>query len=196
VVLVLALVIGNATILGASLWARGATTTSRLDIDGVDNGVAVDAHVWRGAAPTAAGYRALAEAGVTTIVDLRSDSELDPASDLLEELAVDLVRIPIRDGQTPTEADVGTFLDVVAEAEGVVFLHCGAGVGRTGAMAAAYATTVGPTPGMEALWRNLAVGPPSLEQIAFAARGGSRAGVVVTTLSRVLDSPRRIWHSL
>ena len=157
VVLVAVLVIGNLTIVGLSMWVRHTTDTDTLELAGVPNGVAVDERVWRSGAPTAAGYRALVDAGVTTVIDLRSDSER------------------------------GASVDVV---------HCGAGVGRTGAMVAASETALGEMGGAEAARRNLAVGPPSLEQLAFAVREGERPGPVVTALSRVLDSPRRIWHNL
>ncbi|WP_406215152.1 hypothetical protein [Streptomyces canus] len=44
-----------------------------------------------------------------------------------------------------------------------MFVHCGAGVGRTGTMAAAYLVKTGEQ--SSAVRRNLAVGPPSIEQI-------------------------------
>lgn len=196
VVLIAAVAIGNLAILGLSMWARSATTSVSLEVPGVDNGYVVDGRVWRGAAPTGDGYRQLVEAGVTTVVDLRSDSERGVAVDVLPELDVEVVRIPIRDGQLPTDVEVARFVEVVAESDGTVFVHCGAGVGRTGAMAAAYQAAVGGAGGLESVRRNLAVGPPSLEQIAFAASGGDRPGPVLTAVSRVLDSPRRIWHNI
>lgn len=193
--LVVVLAVGNAGILGLSWWARTTTAVLPLDLAGVPNGVAVDGRVWRGAAPTADGYRALAAAGVTTVVDLRHDTERGPAVEVLEDLGIDLVRIPIRDGQLPTDDQVARFLDVVGAANGVVFVHCGAGVGRTGAVVAAYqATAEAAGPGMAR--RNLAIGPPSLEQIAYAAGGARRPPSVVVAVSRVLDAPRRIWHGL
>ena len=195
VVVVAVLVLGNATILGLSLWARNTTPTDRIELAGVRNGVVVDDRVWRGGAPTATGYRSLVEAGVTTIVDLRSDSERGASVDVLDELDVRTVRLPIRDGQLPSDAAVRRFLDIVDDADGTVFVHCGAGVGRTGAMVAAYLDTTGETGG-SAVRRNLAVGPPSLEQIAFAATGGDQPSPVITAFSRVLDSPRRIWHNV
>jgi protein tyrosine phosphatase (PTP) superfamily phosphohydrolase (DUF442 family) len=193
-VFVALMVIGNGVILGLSAWARTSTPIARLDIDGVRKAVAVDADVWRGGAPSAEGYRNLAEAGVATVVDLRSDSERGSATAVLDDLDVRLVRIPIRDGQLPSVADVERFVDVVDESDGVVFVHCGAGVGRTGAMVAAYRAAVGDKTG--ALRDNLAVGPPSLEQIAYAASGGDDPWAGITVASRLLDGPRRIWHNL
>lgn len=189
------LLVGNGVILGLSLVARSSTDVRHLALDGVRKGVAVDARVWRGAAPSALGYRSLAAAGVDTVVDLRSDSERGPAVEVVDELPLDLVRLPVRDGQVPTDEEVAAFLDIVSSTDGPVFVHCGAGVGRTGAMVAAYQTALGAT-GAGTVRRNLAVGPPSLEQIVFAATGGEDPLAGVSALSRVLDGPRRIWHNL
>src|SRR5690606_9583184 len=97
-----------------------------------------DARVWRGRAPDAPAYAALAEAGVTDVVDLRAERDLDVPEALLDELGVARHHLPIRDGQTPDHADVQAFLAIVEQADGLVYVHCGAGVGRTGSMAAAY----------------------------------------------------------
>ncbi len=68
------LVVGNLVIVAASLWARETTAPSTPStITGVDNLRAVDDRMWRGAAPTTEGYRNLAQAGVTTVVDLRAE---------------------------------------------------------------------------------------------------------------------------
>ena len=73
-------------------------------------------------------------------------------------------------------------------------VHCGAGVGRTGTMVAAYRSAMGD--GGDAVRQNLAVGPPSLEQLVFASRidsGASRPPLAVVATSRVLEAPRRMW---
>ncbi|MFF8190380.1 protein-tyrosine phosphatase family protein [Streptomyces bobili] len=49
-------------------------------------------------------------------------------------------------------------------------MHCGAGVGRTGTMAAAYLVQSGEKSSTAAVRRNLAVGPPSIEQIHHGLR--------------------------
>lgn len=108
-----------------------------------------------------------------------------------------LVRIPMRDGQVPSADEVATFLAATEGSAGTVFVHCGAGVGRTGAMVGAYEVNTGELSGSTALRRNLAIGPPSLEQIAYVASMGSglpdKPGAMVTAVSRVLDAPRRLW---
>jgi hypothetical protein len=48
---------------------------------------------------------------------------------------------------------------------------------------------------------NLEVGPPSLEQLAFAAGLSpgddvDRPNPAIVAMSRVLDAPRRIWKNL
>ena len=192
------LVIGNLAILAASVWARETTPASTpVTISGIDNLRAVDDRLWRGAAPTTEGYRNLAQAGVTTVVDLRAEDGLEGDVDTVQEMGMKMVRIPMRDGQVPTSEEVDAFLAATQESDGRVFVHCGAGVGRTGAMVGVYQVHQGELSGASALRGNLAVGPPSLEQIAFVAKMDDRSpekpGALVTAVSRVLDAPRRIW---
>ena len=191
------LVAGNVAILSASLWARSSVAQPAApEVQGIKNFRAVDDRVLRGAAPGRTGYESLAAAGVTTIVDLRAEENLEIDGALLERLSLDRVSMPIRDGQTPTPLEVERFLGIVRGAPGKVFVHCGAGVGRTGAMAAAYLVASGVDP-THALKRNLAVGPPSLEQVAYVAEMDGAAfekpGPVLTAVSRTLDAPRRLW---
>ncbi len=75
---VLSLVVGNLAILAASKWARSTTPLTRIEsMPGIDKLQAVDAKLWRGAAPTEDGYRNLAAAGTTTVVDLRAEDGLE-----------------------------------------------------------------------------------------------------------------------
>lgn len=113
---------------------------------------------------TAAGWRALAAAGVARIVDLREPFELE--NDLPRELDVEVVRVPVFDRldetmweeirrasesavshAAATEAVYLRFLDhcrtrfvdavaAVATAPGVVVVHCHGGKDRTGLVAA------------------------------------------------------------
>lgn len=193
-------VVGNLAILGASTWAKQTTSSATLgvpaDVAAIHNFEAVDARVWRGGAPARAGYEALAAAGVTTVVDLRAEHDINVPTALLEDLGLKLVQIPMRDGQAPTPGQVDRFLAAVADSEGPVYVHCGAGVGRTGTMVAAYRVRNGQS-AAAAVRHNLAIGPPSLEQIAFAASlsDGSihRTNGMVVAVSRALDAPRRSW---
>jgi protein tyrosine phosphatase (PTP) superfamily phosphohydrolase (DUF442 family) len=193
------LVLGNIAIAGASVWARRTTPApAGPDVTGVGNFRVVDARLWRGAAPSSRGYESLAAAGARTVIDLRAEENVHIDEGRLERLGLERVAIPIRDGQTPTAAEITQFMAAVAASRGPVFVHCGAGVGRTGTMVAAYLVANGESDEWTALRRNLAVGPPSLEQLAFVAGldDGDRPGTVVTAVSRILDAPRRIWSGL
>ncbi|MGW0707627.1 protein-tyrosine phosphatase family protein [Streptomyces sp. NPDC002643] len=163
--------------------------------------VGKDGELWRGAAPSPAGYRELADLGFTTVVDLRAEDL--SAAQLAEptEAGLDVVRVPMRDGQTPTPEQVRKLLDTVSESSGPVFVHCGAGVGRTGTMAAAYLVRTGQADSSAAVWRNLSVGPPSIEQIYYGLsleqdRATAKPPLPVVAMSRFVDAPRRIWSYL
>jgi len=195
------LAIGNMVILAASALAKTAAPSPVIevpdDVASIRNFATVDARLWRGGAPGQDGYRALAAAGVTTVIDLRAEEDIVVPQELLAELGVTHVAIPIRDGQTPRQDQVEQFLDAVDASEGTVYLHCGAGVGRTGTMAAVYQVSRGGG-GWSAMRANLAVGPPSLEQLAFAAalevgEAPQRPNVALVAVSRTFDAPRRIF---
>ena len=74
------------------------------------------------------------EAGVTLFVDLTEAVELPPYDQHLGE-GVQHVRLPIPDMETPTEEQMARILDVIDAAIGTrhtVYVHCRAGLGRTG----------------------------------------------------------------
>ncbi|MGP4112145.1 fused DSP-PTPase phosphatase/NAD kinase-like protein [Streptomyces sp. 4N509B] len=178
-----------------SLWA-GQHHTSGERVAGINHFFEVDDRVWRGSAPGPAGYAELADRGVHTVVDLRAEDLSREALARPEEAGLNLVRMPIRDGQTPTPEQVDRFLATVESTNGPVYVHCGAGVGRAGSMSAAYLVRTGQADSREAAMRTLAVGPPSIEQVYYVLSADRDATdqppAAVEAVSRVLDAPRRI----
>lgn len=189
-------------ILLVSAWARDDHSSSgQRTAAGINHFLRVDAKVWRGSAPNSAGYRELADQGIRTVVDLRAEKMSAHGLSLPAEAGLTAVRLPIRDGQTPTERQVDSFLEAVRQSPGPVYVHCGAGVGRTGAMSAAYLVGTEQATSEQAAKRNLAVGPPSIEQIYYALtvspdKSDNEPPDLVQILSRVLDAPRRLMSYL
>jgi protein tyrosine phosphatase (PTP) superfamily phosphohydrolase (DUF442 family) len=199
--LVAYLVLGNMAILTTSvaLQVLGSDGARPEGVSGIDHLRIVDDVLWRGGAPSAEGYQDLLASGVTTIVDLRGGTQ--PAElDAVRALGFSVVHLPVNDGEAPSQASIDRLMAVVAESPGKVFVHCQAGVGRTGSVVAAYAVRTGISSGAGAALDNLAIGPPTLEQLAFTVgldgADADRPPAPVVVASRVLDAPRQLWNRL
>lgn len=108
-------------------------------VPGVINFAKVDDRLWRGAQPTAEGFRALERMGVRTVISFRHDHDDRP---LLAGTHLRYVRLPSR-AWHPTEKRLAIFLKLVQDpANGPVFIHCAEGRDRTGCAAAAYRIAV------------------------------------------------------
>lgn len=159
-------------------------------------------HRWMALLNPAPGARRLASAWrVGRLTSALPGPALDLVADVDRRLAgLKVVRLPIRDGQTPSVDQVRRLLHVVHTAPGRVFVHCGAGVGRTGSMAAAYLVQTGQQSATAAVRLNLAVGPPAIEQIYYGLNlTRTHAGpppLAVVAVSRLVDAPRRMWSWL
>jgi uncharacterized protein (TIGR01244 family) len=159
----------------------------------------VDDKLLLGGQTTLAEYAQLVDHGVTRVIDVRGNQRFDqsarddPAA--LEALGLEYVALPVTDGRAPTPAQIRRFIELVDEADGRVFAHCGGGVGRSTSFAAAYEASLGRDPSVA---EQVAVGPPTLEQIWFVdtLRPGApehRISPAVAVLSRIIDSPRTAW---
>lgn len=181
-------------VVGAKLFA-GDPLSHDSALPRIHNFRQADDRLWVGGQAGQDDYRQLVTAGVTVIVDLRTGAPGDARDDpgFLNEIGLDYVWLPVRDGHAPDPATVNRFLDVVRGAEGIVYMHCGGGVGRSYSLQAAYEAAMGRDPSVAHLF---ALGPPTVEQAWFvlaAEPAGPAAGDnrLVEIVSRfVFDGPR------
>jgi protein tyrosine/serine phosphatase len=94
--------------------------------------------LYRGAQPSQSDYKALANMGIKTIIDLRNDSE-SYARSAAESAGLRYFNIPMNGVSAPSDQDVAQFLKIVNDpASGKVYFHCKAGIHRAGTMGAVY----------------------------------------------------------
>lgn len=191
----------NLVVVLAGLAARWAGKDPRLDDDrwpGITHLRRVDDRLLVGGETSPDEYGELAGQGVTLVIDARTGSATDATTDdpeHLAELGMDYARLAVPDGRAPTPAQTRRFLDLVESADGLVFAHCGGGVGRSTSLAAVYEAAEGQEPSS---LEQLAVGPPTIEQIWFVAtlrpdRPEHRVSPAVAVVSRVVDAPRTFY---
>src|SRR5580658_3087290 len=108
--------------------------TAPIKAAGVPNFGKLNDHIWRSGQPTKAGYQLLASQGLKTVVNLRSEYPQD--RDLIPD-GVKYVYIPIRDEHAPTNEQAQEFINIASDpANWPLLVHCHAGEGRAGTMAA------------------------------------------------------------
>jgi len=98
----------------------------------------MDDRFYRGAQPKENDYKALAQLGIKTIIDLREDPEQYSKS-AVEAQGMTYINIPMIAKKYPTPEATATFLKTVNDpATGKFYVHCAGGRHRTGAMGAVY----------------------------------------------------------
>lgn len=98
----------------------------------------MDDRFYRGAQPKEQDYKALAELGIKTIIDLREDTE-EYSKSAVEAQGMTYINIPMIAKKYPTPEAIETFLKTVNDpATGKFYVHCAGGRHRTGAMGAVY----------------------------------------------------------
>ena len=131
--------------------------------------------IWLGGQPSGRGRQRLIAAGVTGVVNLRSEHDYEH---LVDAGALRYLHLPTDDNEAPALEhlrDGVAFIEEEVERGGRVYIHCWEGLGRGPTMAAAYFVSLGLTP--EEAWARIRdVRPfvrPTEEQLdrlrAFAA---------------------------
>lgn len=178
---------------GIARW-RGHAPETDSAWPAIDHFRRVDERLWAGAVASAGKLRELRGMGFVTIVDIRKGTDADPIDDagFVRSLGMEFVHLPVEDGKVPDVGTVRRLVAIVDGSEGPVYVHCGGGVGRSTTMEAAYRAVRGDDP---SVLDQLAVGPPSLEQIWSVFRSSPERPVVrnplVSAVSRVIDAPRK-----
>lgn len=117
-------------------WAYRVLTPT-LELPWLENFGQVTATLWRGAQPSRQGLEQLKRMGVTTVINLRGESEAE--ADTVRALGLKYVYLPFEPIGAPEHAATLAFLRAVADPEaGVIYFHCYHGADRTGMLAACY----------------------------------------------------------
>jgi len=101
----------------------------------------MDDRFFRGAQPEPGDYQALADLGIKTIIDLRNDPT-DYEKKAAEAVGMKYVNIQMSGWKSPKDLQIQEFLTLINDpATGSFFVHCKAGIHRTGVAGAVYRFT-------------------------------------------------------
>jgi len=101
----------------------------------------MDERFYRGAQPLPDDYQALKDLGVKTVIDLRNDPT-DYEKAAVEALGMKYVNIQMSGWKSPKDRQIEDFLKLANDPEtGVFFVHCKAGIHRTGVAGAVWRFT-------------------------------------------------------
>lgn len=126
-------------ILVLTTWAVAQEAPKRAVDVKIKNFGQMDDRFFRGAQPKdEADYKALADLGITTVIDLQAEPKAYEKQ-FVESLGMKYINIPMIGKKYPTPEATETFLKTVNDPDtGKFFVHCAGGRHRTGAMGAVY----------------------------------------------------------
>ena len=175
-------------------WVVGHAPGRVVPLDSTPNVIDVGDRLWRGPAPGQDGYSELAEAGVSLVVDLRSEADLGRARIIAERSGLELLALPVDNARAPAAAHVELFADHYRAATGVTYIHCHAGEGRTGALIGAYRVGRGQSV-RDSVTDALAVGSLTFSQLAYIASRG-RLPLLAAALEWAVDRPTEMLFDM
>lgn len=108
---------------------------------GIQNFHQVNDRIYRGAQPTKDGFRALAQMGIKTVIDLRREAEQARAErQIVESLGMKFLSLPMT-MSAPTDQQISRVMQELNTNLGPVFVHCHGGRDRTGTVIACFRKT-------------------------------------------------------
>ena len=111
----------------------------QADVLSIDNFERVSSSIWRGAAPSDASLKQLADKGIRTIIDLRMNGiKCSREEETVKQLGLKYVHLPMG-FRKPTYQNVTAFLKTISDPVNLpVYIHCHQGADRTGVLVAIY----------------------------------------------------------
>jgi tyrosine-protein phosphatase SIW14 len=125
----------------ADLNSSSPPSAEKFSLPGISNAGKISDSLFRGAQPHLSHLDELKKLGITTIVDLRSESSHTRERERVqaESLGIHFVSIPVGGFSAPTSAQLAEFFTLLRDAPPQkVFVHCEFGEDRTGVFIAAY----------------------------------------------------------
>jgi protein tyrosine/serine phosphatase len=131
----------TSAIVSLGIAAFAQTSPSEFKGIKIKNFGQMDTGFYRGAQPMPDDFQSLKDLGVKTVVDLQGDPTDYEKADV-EALGMKYVNIPMSGYKMPKMSEINTFLALINDPDtGTVFVHCKAGIHRTGVIGAAYRFT-------------------------------------------------------
>ena len=101
----------------------------------------MDVNYYRGAQPKRDDFQSLKDLGIKTVIDLQGNPT-DYEKSAVESLGMTYINIPMSGYKYPKAENIERFLKLINDPETVAFfVHCKAGIHRTGVVGAAYRFT-------------------------------------------------------